>query len=140
SLGAAQVLPREAFTAADEKPLRKQLWAAAVDPVGGKVTPYLLSTVKYGGSVALSGMAAGNGVSTSVFPFILRGVNLLGIDSVYCPMPVRERVWQRLAGDWKPAGLESMVNREVGLKELPQALEDILASRIRGRVLVNLQK
>nr|WP_313787725.1 hypothetical protein [Paenibacillus larvae] len=85
-------------------------------------------------------MAAGNGVSTSVFPFILRGVNLLGIDSVYCPMPVRERVWQRLAGDWKPAGLESMVNREVGLKELPQALEDILASRIRGRVLVNLQK
>lgn len=140
SLGAAQVLPREALSAADGKPLQKQLWAAAVDPVGGKVTPYLLSTVKYGGSVALSGMTAGNAVSTSVFPFILRGVNLLGIDSVYCPMPVRKHVWQRLASDWKPANLESMINREVGLKEIPQAMEDILASRIHGRVLVNLQK
>lgn len=137
SLGAKEILPREAFSA-EGKPLRREQWAAAVDPVGGASLPYVLSTVRYGGSVALSGLAGGGTFPATVYPFILRGVNLLGIDSVYCPEPLRRKIWERLAGDLKPRGLADMIQREITLEEVPAALTEILAGRMRGRAVVRL--
>lgn len=98
----------------------------------------MLSKIAYGGAVAASGLTAGTAVPTTVMPFILRGVSLLGIDSVSCPMEKRLKIWQRMASDLKPAVLEELVDREIALSELPAALEDILKSDTRGRVLVRL--
>lgn len=137
-LGATNILHRIEVIATDEKPMRQQLWAAAVDPVGGKTLEYILSTLKYGGSVALSGLTGGVDVDTNVYPFILRGVNLLGIDSVYCPMNKREKVWQRLATDLKPQHLTDQMAKEITLEELPVILSQILEGQIRGRTIVKL--
>jgi acrylyl-CoA reductase (NADPH) len=137
-LGAKQILSREDVIGSDKKPLRRQLWSAAVDPVGGKTLEYLLSTVKYGGSVAVSGLTGGTDVVTTVFPFILRGVNLLGIDSVYCPMEKRQKVWSRLASDLKPTHLQEEIVREVTLEELPSVLAQILKGQTRGRTVVKI--
>ncbi|WP_405079996.1 acryloyl-CoA reductase [Paenibacillus chitinolyticus] len=137
-LGASEVLPREALAAEDGKPLRREQWSAAVDPVGGASLPYVLGTVRYGGSVALSGLTGGGAFPATVYPFILRGVNLLGIDSVYCPEGLRRKLWERLAGDLKPRSLGDMIQREITLEEVPAALQDILAGRMRGRVVVRL--
>src|SRR5699024_9124882 len=125
-LGATTILHRNEVVAVDDKPMRQQLWAGAVDPVGGKTLEDLLSTMKYGGSVALSGLTGGTDVSTSVYPFILRGVNLLGIDSVYCPMNQRKMVWERLASDMKPNHLTDQMVKEITLEELPKTLSQIL--------------
>ncbi|WP_068773517.1 acryloyl-CoA reductase [Paenibacillus sp. FJAT-26967] len=137
ALGAKDVLPRETLSA-EGKALRREQYAAAVDPVGGASLPYVLSTIRYGGSVALSGLAGGGSFPATVYPFILRGVNLLGIDSVNCPAPLRRKIWERLAGDLKPRGLADMIQREITLEEVPAALEDILAGRMRGRAVVRL--
>ncbi|ERM18863.1 acryloyl-CoA reductase [Brevibacillus laterosporus] len=137
-LGATTILHRNEVVAVDDKPMRQQLWAGAVDPVGGKTLEYLLSTMKYGGSVALSGLTGGTDVSTSVYPFILRGVNLLGIDSVYCPMNQRKMVWERLASDMKPNHLTDQMVKEITLEELPKTLSQILEGQIRGRTIVKL--
>ncbi|MBW7458162.1 oxidoreductase, partial [Paenibacillus sepulcri] len=120
------------------KPMDKQLWQAAVDPVGGSSLAAVLSHIAYGGSVAASGLTGGTAVPTTVLPFILRGVNLLGIDSVLCPADIREKLWKRMGTDLKPAVLEQLVDREITLNELPQALTDILKSQTRGRVLVRI--
>ncbi|MBO8173082.1 MAG: acryloyl-CoA reductase [Bacillaceae bacterium] len=138
SLGAREILSREDVTDQTGKPLQKQLWAGAVDPVGGKTLAYLLATTKYGGSVAVSGLTGGPKLNTTVFPFILRGVNLLGIDSVYCPMEERLEIWDRLASDWKPARLLDDISHEVTLDELPDTLASILKGQIRGRTIVKL--
>ncbi|MBX6395064.1 MAG: acryloyl-CoA reductase, partial [Alicyclobacillaceae bacterium] len=95
-LGASEILSREEVSAESGKALEKERWAGAVDPVGGRTLAYLLRTTRYGGAVALSGLTGGNSVQTTVYPFILRGVSLLGIDSVYCPADVRREIWQRL--------------------------------------------
>jgi acrylyl-CoA reductase (NADPH) len=137
-LGAQEVLAREVLSGQGDKPLRQERWAAAVDPVGGAQLPFVLSTIRYGGSVALSGLAGGAEYAATVYPFILRGVNLLGIDSVYCPMHIRQQLWERMASDLKPAGLAAMLYKEVTLEELPEALESILTGSVRGRVLVRL--
>ncbi|GEN36506.1 putative quinone oxidoreductase YhfP [Aneurinibacillus danicus] len=137
-LGAKQVIHREEVVASEQKPLRQQRWAGAIDPVGGKTLEYVLSTIQYGGSVALSGLTGGTDVSTTVHPFILRGVNLLGIDSVYCPMKVREKVWKRLATDLKPKKLNENIVDEISLEELPEVLSKILKGQIRGRTIVKM--
>lgn len=136
-LGAREILSREEVSDAS-RPLQKERWAGAVDPVGGKTLAYLLSAVKYGGSVAVSGLTGGTELNTTVFPFILRGVNLLGIDSVYCPMDVRVELWNRLARDLKPANLLDDIGREITLDELPETLASILKGEVRGRTIVRL--
>jgi acrylyl-CoA reductase (NADPH) len=137
-LGATEVLSRDEVSAESNRPVESERWAGAVDPVGGATTAYLLRTTKYGGSVAVSGMTGGGNFSATVFPFILRGVNLLGIESVFCPLDRRKRVWERCGKDLKPKGLLDSIAHEVTLDGLPAALEQILQAQVRGRILVNL--
>lgn len=137
-IGAHSVLSREDIFSGKIPALGKQRWIAAVDPVGGEPLAALLSQIQYGGSVAVSGLTAGTKVPTSVFPFILRGVNLLGIDSVECPMDKRLTIWNRLATDFKPANLEDLVQQEVTLEELPATLPTLLKGEARGRTIVKL--
>jgi acrylyl-CoA reductase (NADPH) len=138
ALGAREVLAREETSAAPERPLESQRWAACVDPVGGAALAYALRTVRYGGAVAASGLTGGTDLHTTVFPFILRAVSLLGVDSVNTPFDVRRRVWERLAGDLRPRGLEEQITREVGLDEVDPLLDDVLAGRARGRTVVRV--
>jgi putative YhdH/YhfP family quinone oxidoreductase len=137
-LGASEILPRDEVSAESTRPLESERWAGAVDPVGGSTTAYLLRTTKSGGAVALSGLTGGTSIATTVMPFILRGVNLLGIDSVNCAMAVRIPIWERCAGDLKPARLLESVAHEITLDEVPAAIEQILAGKMRGRAIVRL--
>ncbi|MEK4565020.1 acryloyl-CoA reductase [Alkalihalobacillus sp. FSL R5-0424] len=137
-LGAKEVLNRDDLVDHDQKSTRRSKWAGAIDPVGGKTTQYILSTLSYGASVATSGLAGGVDVSTQVFPFISRGINWLGIDSVRCPMDIRTNVWQRLATDLKPTCLEDEVVIEVKLEDLDQVFKDILEGKVRGRTIVKM--
>ena len=137
-LGATTVLSREEVYDGKIRALGKQRWSAAVDPVGGEQLAAILSQINYGGSVAVSGLTGGGNVPTSVFPFILRGINLLGIDSVECPMNNREVVWQRLASDYKPANLEQLIHEEVTLDQLPEILPILLKGEATGRFIVKL--
>ncbi len=121
------------------RPLEKQRWAGAIDPVGSGVLARVLAEVDYEGAVAACGLAGGADLPTTVMPFILRGVRLQGIDSVMCPLERRTRAWQRLVTDLPMAALEKIGSREVSLAEVPQAAADLLAGRITGRVLVNLK-
>ncbi|MCF8567197.1 acryloyl-CoA reductase [Alicyclobacillus tolerans] len=137
SLGASQVLSREEVSQESSRALEKELWAGAIDPVGGKTLAYLLRTTKYGGSVASMGNTGGPELNTTVFPFILRGVNLLGIDSVNCPMDSRLQVWDRLAASLSASQLDAMAV-ETPFDELPEALSAILKGGVRGRVVITL--
>jgi acrylyl-CoA reductase (NADPH) len=137
-LGAQTIVPREEVYDGKIRALGKQKWAAAVDPVGGEPLAALLSQIHYGGSVAVSDLTAGVKVPTSVFPFILRGVNLLGIDSVYCPMETRLKIWDRLSSDFKPANLEELIQQEVTLEELPAVFPTLLKGEAIGRILVKV--
>lgn len=138
AFGAADVLSREEAVSEAKGVLGKERWAAIVDPVGGAVTADLLKSVQYGGSVALSGLTAGGNVETSVYPFILRGVNLLGIDSVFCQVPLRRQLWQLLAGEWKPERALSEGVTVYPLEQLPEALSTILAGKAVGRQVISL--
>ncbi len=137
-IGAAEIISREELAGEKIKPLDKQLWAAAVDPVGGKSLTAILSKLEYNGSVAVSGLTGGTDVPATVFPFILRGINLLGIDSVYCPMETRKLLWQRMATDLKPDGLLETIQTEITLEELPGTLASILKGENRGRTIVKI--
>lgn len=137
SIGANEIISRDELQPEKIKPLDKQRWAAAIDPVGGNTLAYLLSTIKYGGSVAVSGLTGGVNVPTTVFPFILRGINLLGIDSVYCPMPTRAALWERIANELTSDGLDKLIT-EVTLKELPDILSLILEGKVKGRTVLKL--
>jgi NADPH:quinone reductase-like Zn-dependent oxidoreductase len=109
-----------------------------LDPVGGATTAYLIRSTKYGGSIALSGLAGGHAVATTVYPFILRGVNLLGIDSVQTPMPLRQAIWARLGQDLKPKGLLDSIAVETDLDGVVAVCADILKGKVRGRTLVRV--
>ena len=137
-LGASEILSREETSADPERPLERQRWAAVVDPVGGAATAYALRTTRYGGAVALSGLTGGTDLATTVFPFILRSVSLLGIDSVETPGDVRRAVWQRLATDLRPQGLEDQITRELALDDLDPFLDEVLAGKARGRTVVRV--
>lgn len=136
SLGAAAVLSRHGL-ALGTKPLEKSIWAGAVDPTGGDILAWLTRTMKYGGSIASSGLTAGVKLETTVLPFILRGVNLLGIDSVMCPMVRRRKVWQLLATDLRPTHLQTIA-REITLGDLPEAFQTLLEGKARGRYVVKV--
>ncbi|KGR77707.1 NADPH:quinone oxidoreductase family protein [Ureibacillus manganicus] len=137
-LGATSIVSREEVFDGKVRALGKQKWAAAVDPVGGEPLASLLSQIQYGGSVAVSGLTGGTKLPATVFPFILRGVNLLGIDSVNCDMETRLNVWNRFATDFKLENLEQFIHQEVSLQELPNVLPLLLKGQARGRILVKL--
>jgi acrylyl-CoA reductase (NADPH) len=138
ALGAREILDRAETSAESNRPLEKMRWAGAVDAVGGATTAYLLRTAQYGASIALSGNVGGAALHTTVFPFILRGVNLLGIDSVAQPLDQRIALWQRLATDLRPPQLEESIAHEITLEETPTALAQILQGAIDGRVIVRI--
>lgn len=138
NIGASTIVSREEVFDGKIRALAKQKWAAAVDPVGGEPLAAILSQIEYGGSVAVSGLTAGTKLPTSVFPFILRGVNLLGIDSVFCPMETRLKIWNRFATDFKPANLEDFIQQEITLEQLPAVLPNLLKGQARGRTIVKL--
>ena len=139
-LGAARLVGREDF-AQPSKPgrfvLEAETFAGAVDTVGGATLASIIARLKYGGSVAACGLVGGVDLDTHVFPFILRGVNLLGIDSVRCPTPARLAAWASLARSFPPALLEGLT-REISLEQVVEEAEKILAGQARGRVLVKL--
>jgi acrylyl-CoA reductase (NADPH) len=134
-IGAADVISRETLNAESPKAMLKEQWAGAYDTVGGKTLENVIKSIRYLGVIANCGMVGGGAISTSVFPFILRGIKLLGTDSVQCPMDIRLKVWEKLAGDWKPARLERLV-RTITLDDLGESIQAILKGRISGRTLV----
>jgi len=136
-LGAAGILSREEVTAESTRPLESERWAGAVDSVGAATLPYILRTLRWGGAVAASGNTSGAPFATTVFPFILRGVALLGIDSAQLPIDERRRLWDRIAEDLRPRGLGDALT-EVGLDGLESALDAILAGRAMGRWIVRV--
>jgi acrylyl-CoA reductase (NADPH) len=138
ALGAKSIISREEANDTSGRPLQKGRWAGVVDTVGGNILATALKTAKYGGLVTACGNAMSADLSVSVFPFILRGVSLLGVDSVEIPMRARQMAWQKLAGEWK-IDLEP-VTTEVSLAELEPKIEQILKGGIRGRVVVDLSK
>lgn len=137
SLGASAILPR-AELAQPAKLLAKERFAGAVDTVGSHVLANLLSMTKYGGTVAACGLAGGMDLPTSVAPFILRGVKLYGVDSVYCPQPKRGEAWKRLARDLPLDKLDAMTTVRP-LKDTPQVAADILKGQVRGRTVIDLE-
>ena len=137
-LGAKEVIHRNEIVETDSQPAREKKWAAAIDPVGGKTLQYILTTLKYGGSVATCGLAGGVEVATTVIPFISRNINWLGIDSVMYPMDKRLEAWNRLSDDLKPTALNDEMVNEVSLSNLPDVLSDILEGKVRGRTVVKL--
>ena len=139
SLGASEVIDRAETSAESTRPLERERWAGSVDCVGGSTLAYVLRTLRYGASVAASGLTGGTDLGTTVHPFILRGVNLLGIDSVQTPLAPRIAMWQRIATDLRPTWLDTEVAQVVGLDQLPVELDRILVGGMRGRVLVDPQ-
>ncbi len=135
TLGAAEIISREQVTAGSDKPMLKERWAGCVDVVGGETLVAAIKATRYGGVVTCCGLVGAIELPLNVYPFILRGVSLLGIDSVQCPREPRLQVWEKLAGEWKPEQLGSMVT-EVVLEGLEDKIQAILKGGISGRVLV----
>lgn len=138
NLGAKEVISREDLSPEKFSALGKARFAAAIDPVGGNTLAYILSSLKYGGAVASSGLTGGTSVKTTVFPFILRGVSLLGVDSVECPMSIRQPLWNKMAQELKPDALMDFIGSEITLDELPRVLDQILKGEVKGRVIVKI--
>ena len=137
SLGADTVVARQSLEMGS-KPLESATWGGAVDNLGGDTLAWLTRTVKSWGNIACIGLAQGFELKTTVMPFILRGVSLLGIHSVECPRPWREDLWKRLASDWKPRHLDKIVSRVVSLEDLPKVCEEVVAGKVQGRTVVKL--
>ncbi len=136
-LGAASVIDREELADGPERPMQTARWAGAVDTVGGSTLASLIASTKRHGSIASCGLAGGSELNTTVFPFILRGVNLLGIDSNTCPLHRRRAAWSRLA-DFVKDEDATRISRTIPLHEVPAASEALLANRIRGRLVVDV--
>jgi putative YhdH/YhfP family quinone oxidoreductase len=137
ALGATEVIGRDEVTKGAERPLLKERWAGAVDVVGGATLAAVLKGTRYGGAVTCCGLVGSAELPLNVYPFILRGVSLLGIDSVQCPPGPRAEAWRRLAGAWKPSRLDE-ATAEVTLEGLEAKIAAILAGEIRGRTVVRL--
>jgi len=136
-LGAKDVMPRKSLDLAKIKPLDRATWAGAVDNLGGEVLAWMASTMMVGGTIAAIGLAASMSLNTTVAPFILRGVSLLGIDSGTTPMPLRREVWRRLATDLRPAHLKEMT-RTIAFDDLPGAFDGFLKGAAKGRIVVDM--
>jgi acrylyl-CoA reductase (NADPH) len=139
SIGAAEVLPRSDFDAPG-KPLGKERWAGAVDCVGSHTLVNVCASLRYGATVAATGLAQGMDFPASVAPFILRGISLVGVDSVQCPMPRRQAAWGRLARDLTGPILDVIASREISLEEALGLAPELLAGRVRGRVIVDVNR
>lgn len=139
ALGAVDVMDRHSLQMG-VRPLEKGLWGGAVDTVGGAVLSWLTRTTRPHGNIACCGLAGGVEIKTTVMPFILRGIALLGVDSATCPMPLRQRLWNRLAGDMRPRHLNRIVTATVTLDEAPRIAEAMLAGNIRGRYVVAVKR
>ncbi|MBT9496177.1 MAG: oxidoreductase [Zoogloea sp.] len=138
SLGAAEIIDRNLLSVPG-KPLARERWAGAVDTVGSHTLANVCAAMKYRGVVAACGLAQGADLPATVMPFILRGVTLAGVDSVYCPRPDRLEAWQRLARDLDPAVLESLTT-EIGLDEAVAVATELMAGQVRGRVVVDVNR
>ena len=137
-LGAQEIISRAETSAASDRPLERERWAGAVDAVGGPTLAYLIRTMAQGGGVAVSGNTGGAAVATTVFPFILRGVNVLGMDSAQMPLERRIDLWRRLAADLRPPRLEETITREISLEQVPEVLSAIQRGEVRGRTVVRV--
>jgi acrylyl-CoA reductase (NADPH) len=136
-LGAREILGRTDVDDPSAKPLLSGRWAGGVDTVGGNILGTMLRATRHGGCVAAMGMAASHQLPITVYPFILRGVTLSGVDAAWMPIPLRHELWQRLAGPWKPDNL-STIARWAKLEEVPTLVPEILAGRMRGRVALEV--
>ena len=137
SLGAAEVMLRQSLDLSKIRPLDRARWAGAVDNLVGDVLAWIASTMEQGGTIASIGLAASMKLNTTVAPFILRGVSMLGIDSGYIGEPYRQNVWQRLASDLRPPHLAAM-SRKIAFEQLPETFVEYMAGRAKGRVVVEL--
>jgi putative YhdH/YhfP family quinone oxidoreductase len=136
-LGATEIVSRESLNDTSGRPMLKSIYAGAVDTVGGNILATILKSLHYGGAVAACGLVASPDLPTSVFPFILRGNALLGIDSAECPMNKRLEIWQYLASDWKLDNL-NLISHEIGLEEVPAKLDLMLQGKALGKTLVKI--
>jgi NADPH2:quinone reductase len=139
ALGASRILRRQDIDLGS-RPMETALWAGAIDNVGGELLTWLTRTVDYWGNIASIGLAGSHELKTTVMPFILRGVSLLGINSVATPRELRLAVWQRLATDLRPAQLERIAHKVVEFDELPAQFDDYIKGRVTGRVVVRIGK
>lgn len=137
ALGAEQVLHRDMINEVGDLPMGKEIWAHGIDTLGGEYLSNLLKQIKSGGGVAACGLAASGEFSSTVFPFIIRGVSLLGVDSVYIPLHEKQHIWQRVATDMKSPNLASMCE-EIPLAQVPEYLKRFMQGKVVGRYLVNL--
>lgn len=138
SLGAARIIHRSKISDETGKPLLSSRWAGALDTVGGSILDVVIRQTSHNGTIACCGNILGGELNTSIYPFILRGVSLMGIDSGICLMPTRKKIWGKLAGDWKPEQLEQIC-RECSLQQLNAEIDKILEGNQVGKVLVNLE-
>jgi len=136
-LGAKEVMSRKSLDLAKIKPLDKATWAGAIDNLGGAVLAWMASTMMQDGTIAAIGLAASMNLNTTVAPFILRGVSLLGVDSGSTPMPLRREIWGRLALDMRPAHLKELT-RTIPFDELPRAFDGLLKGAAKGRIVVDM--
>ena len=136
-LGASEVLSREVLTESNPRPLGAETWAGAVDTVGGVPLSNILKTLSYGGSVAACGLVSSPSFEATVLPFILRNINLLGVDSVELPREVKNAMWQKLAGEWKLEGLDALL-QPLSFDTLSDAIDRILAGEMVGRGVLDL--
>jgi len=136
-LGAKEVRLRQSIDLANIRPLDKATWAGVVDNLGGDLLAWLLSTMKIGGTVASVGLAASPKLDTTVMPFILRGVQLLGVDSANCPMELRQAIWNKLAVEWRPDRVHDQV-RTIDFEDLPTHFDAYIKGLVRGRTVVRI--
>lgn len=138
-LGAKEIVGRDVLSAESKRPLESERWGGAVDTVGGSTLAGLLRSMAYGASVAACGLAGGSDLPTTVFPFILRGINLLGIDSVQCPLPRRKLIWDKLVSDF-PLDLLETIMHTVSLDDITTHCQDIIKGNVRGRIVVDVKQ
>jgi acrylyl-CoA reductase (NADPH) len=138
-IGAKKIIDRQEIIDQSGKPLLKKKWKGVIDTVGGKILEDALKQTDHDGVVAVCGNAASPELNITVFPFILRGVSLIGIDSAHCPVSIREKLWKKLANEWKPKKIND-IYEEISLEELNEKIELILRGKIIGRILINLKK
>ncbi|HKL27021.1 MAG TPA: YhdH/YhfP family quinone oxidoreductase [Desulfuromonadales bacterium] len=136
-LGASEIISADEVLVGADRPMMKERWAGVIDCVGGDTLAAAIKSTQYGGTVTCCGLVGSTELNLNVFPFILRGVSLLGIDSVQCPMEPRHKVWEKLASDWKVPQLEELAT-ECSLDDLDERISRILNGQLRGRTIVNL--
>jgi acrylyl-CoA reductase (NADPH) len=137
SLGAAEVLPRSAIDSNSTRALEKSLWAAALDAVGGSTLAWLTRTMQQNGAIASFGNAGGVELNTTVLPFILRGVRLIGIDSAATAMDLRQKIWHKLANEWRPTQLDKIA-QTLDFEQLPEVFDNMLSGPTQGRIVIKI--